>query len=100
MSSPPAPFPPSSAPGGTPRSSAPQSRPVIDPLAYDDVHGLGGSRANNRQEATEGEATEENGQQPRRQRAPRNGNNMEEIPRVRDVTGEKIMDDFQTFLDK
>lgn len=107
MSSPRQPLPPSSAPGGSPpgtpqSSSLPQSRPVIDPLAFDDVHGLGGSRPSGgraaRTEAQTGESTEEGGNYP-----PRRSVRVQDktnIPQIRDATSEKVMGEFRKFLSR
>lgn len=97
MSSP-FPYPPSSAPGGTPNQSSLQSRPMIDPLAFDDVHGLGGSRGdNNRTPRTEAQEGEDVVQRPPR----RTGNvDTSTIPRIKDTTGEKVMESFELFLEK
>lgn len=103
MSSP-APYPPSSLPAGTPQSSSlPQSRPVIDPLAYNDVHGLGGSIPNGAAAAGVEEAdTAEDltGNSGRRRGAASRFNDTEAIPRVKDATGEKVMESFALFLEK
>lgn len=99
MSSPYPQFPPSSAPGGSPppSSSNPTSRPVIDPLAFDDVHGLGGSRGGApRTEAQTGEDITEGSNRPRRTRFE----DTNDIPRVKDATGEKVTESFEMFLEK
>lgn len=89
-------YPPSSAPGGTPRAdedSSLQSRPAIDPQAYDDVHGLGGSRP--RTEAQTGEDIV-----PRPPRRIGAGVDISTVPRVKDTTGEKVMESFELFLER
>lgn len=100
MSSPyPHPLPPSSAPGGSPppSSSYPTSRPVVDPLAFDDVHGLGGSRGGApRTEAQTGEDITEGSNRPRRTRFE----DTNDIPRVKDTTGEKVTESFEMFLER
>jgi DNA replication licensing factor MCM6 len=98
MSSP-FPYPPSSAPGGTPTAdrSSLQSRPALDPRDYDDVHGLGGSRRDNdRGERTEAQEGEDIVQRP-----PRRAGNIDisAIPRVKDTTGEKVLESFRIFLE-
>lgn len=102
MSSP-APYPPSSLPAGTPQSSSlPQSRPVIDPLAYNDVHGLGGSLPNGAAGAAvdEADTAEDLTGTSRRRGAASRFNDTEAIPRVKDATGEKVMESFALFLEK
>ncbi|WWD09922.1 hypothetical protein V865_008052 [Kwoniella europaea PYCC6329] len=102
MSSPyPGAFPPSSAPGGSPNSSSlPQSR-NIDPLAFDNVRGLGGSIPGATGQGDEGsQAGEDNTDGTRAaQRRARGGVDPESIPRVKDATGEKVMESFALFLE-
>ncbi|OCF45399.1 minichromosome maintenance protein 6 [Kwoniella heveanensis CBS 569] len=108
MSSPyPGAFPPSSAPGGTPQSSSlPQSRPLVDPLAFNDVHGLGGSLpgARGSRQAANGDdagsqAGEDNTDGTRRGPRRARGVDPESIPRVHDQTSEKVMESFAIFLE-
>ena len=104
-------LPPSSVPGGTPDSSLlPQSRPIIDPLAFDNVHGLGGSlpggtgnaagagggRVDEAIDTETGEAVRRGGGGGRRARLE----DTNDIPRVKDATGEKVMESFALFLEK
>ncbi|WRT67336.1 uncharacterized protein IL334_004306 [Kwoniella shivajii] len=107
MSSPyPGAFPPSSAPGGSPNSSSlPQSR-TLDPLAFDNVRGLGGSipgatGAGPGVNGDEGsQAGEDNTDGTRNaQRRARSGVDPDSIPRVKDATGEKVMESFALFLE-
>ncbi|WVW82867.1 hypothetical protein I302_104879 [Kwoniella bestiolae CBS 10118] len=102
MSSPyPGAFPPSSAPSGSPNSSSlPQSR-NIDPLAFDNVRGLGGSIPGATGQGDEGsQAGEDNTDGTRAaQRRARGGVDPESIPRVKDATGEKVMESFALFLE-
>ncbi|ORY28278.1 putative DNA unwinding-related protein [Naematelia encephala] len=96
-------LPPSSAPGAiTPNSSSlPQSRPIVDPLAFDNVRGLGGSLPND--VSREGGPGEDiTGNERRRGGAGGRRNVPEDtdaIPRVKDATGEKVMESFQLFLE-
>lgn len=124
MSSP-APYPPSSAPlysdglappssdpayGGARagpssqlNSSAPNSRPIIDPLAFEGVRGLHGSipGANGTGRADEAEEEGATGTGARRGvgRQARL-NDTDDVPRVKDATGEKVMESFAMFLEK
>lgn len=94
-------YPPSSAPGGTPgNDSSLQSRPAIDPLAFDDVHGLGGSRgtANGRGPRTEAQTGEDITERPTRRNTGHPDPSA--IPRVKDDTGDKVMESFEMFLEK
>lgn len=93
-------FPPSSGPvGGTPNSSLPQSRPIVDPLAFDNVRGLGGSQDNGDRDGSMDVDETATGRGPRRgaRRARVDG---DDIPRVKDATGEKVMESFALFLEK
>ncbi|KAK4687039.1 DNA replication licensing factor MCM6, partial [Tremellales sp. Uapishka_1] len=81
-------LPSSSAPGPSPNSSSlPQSRPIVDPLAFD-VHGLGGSRPAANGDGSQ--AGEDTGPERRRGGTRRQGGGFDDIPRVKDATGEKI----------
>ena len=89
-------FPPSSAPGGTPHSSSLAQSRVIDPLAFDNVRGLNGTRA----ESADVEDTA-TGAAPRRGGGRRGGlEDVNDIPRVKDATGEKVLESFALFLEK
>ncbi|RXK36244.1 minichromosome maintenance protein 6 [Tremella mesenterica] len=93
MSSPfPGGYPSSSAP--TPQSSSlPTSRPVVDPLAFDNVRGLRGSPAGV-------EEAEEEGTGGRRGPGRRaRFDDVADVPRVKDATGEKVMESFALFLE-
>lgn len=99
MSSPPYGLPPSSAPGGTPHSSPlPQSR-TLDPLAFDNVPGLNGTLPGGGLDG--GVEDTETGQAPRRGGGRRaRFEDTADIPRVKDATGEKVMESFALFLEK
>ncbi|TYJ58147.1 hypothetical protein B9479_001243 [Cryptococcus floricola] len=110
MSSPPnLNFPSSSAPAGSPPPSDAGQRPIVDPLAFNDVHGLGGSipgggpnghRSPNGSPG--GSEAEEDGppRGGRRGRGARAGRvDPDSIPRVKDTTGEKVMESFVLFLE-
>lgn len=93
-------LPPSSAPSATPNSSSlPVSRPIVDPLAFGNVRGLGGSLPNNAGAANGSEAGEDIAGQRRGGRRARL-EDTENIPRVKDATGEKVMESFALFLEK
>ncbi|ORX33768.1 MCM2/3/5 family-domain-containing protein [Kockovaella imperatae] len=108
MSSPyPGSIPPSSAPGPA-SSSLPQSRPMIDPLAFDNVHGLGGSLpgvngagAGSGGGAGAGAEVGEDitGAGNRRMGRRARFEDSNDIPRVKDVTGDKVMESFAMFLE-
>lgn len=92
-------MPSSSAPGGTPASSSLGGSRPIDPLNYQDVHGLGGTaegRAPRNEEAT-GEPTDEQAAAPQ---GPRRFMDRSNIPLVHDGVGEEVMEKFQAFLEK
>jgi DNA replication licensing factor MCM6 len=105
MSSPSSRFglPPSSLGPATPGSSSlPTSRPIIDPLAFDNVRGLNGSipTANGGTGDAEAEVGEDI---TGRRRGTGRRNRLEDtdgIPRVKDATGEKVMESFALFLEK
>ncbi|WVR05379.1 hypothetical protein IAU60_002393 [Kwoniella sp. DSM 27419] len=104
MSSPyPGALPPSSAPGGSPESSSlPQSRPIVDPLAFDNVHGLGGSLPGARPQGGvdgDGSQAEEDNVEGRRAARRTRGVDPDSIPRVHDQTSEKVMESFAVFLE-
>lgn len=105
MSSPPSNFnlPSSSAPIGSLRySSLPGNRPIVDPLAFENVHGLAGSLPGARNGDGDGSEAEEEGavQGGRGRRQVRRGLDFDDIPRVKDTTGEKVMESFVLFLEK
>lgn len=84
-----------------PSSSASNgSRPAIDPNAFDGVRGLRGTNP-----ADEAEEVDDVNEGPRSRggrgagRAARN-NMVDDIPRVKDTTGEKVMESFMVFLEK
>ncbi|OXH40157.1 minichromosome maintenance protein 6 [Cryptococcus neoformans] len=104
MSSPPSNFnlPSSSAPIGSLRySSPPGNRPIVDPLAFENVHGLAGSLPGARNGDGDGSEAEEEGavQGGRGRRQVRRGLDFDDIPRVKDTTGEKVMESFVLFLE-
>ena len=98
-----------SSPALPPSATSPtQSRPIIDPLAFDNVRGLAGTQssigAHNRNRANgydAEEAEEDNGDEGvRRARRGPTGVNVDDIPRVKDTTGEMVMESFALFLEK
>ena len=94
MSSPlPGGFPSSIA--GTPHSSSlPTSRPIVDPLAFDNVRGLRGSLPGP-DEAEEEGVVRRGGAGPMARRE-----DQADVPRVKDATGEKVMESFALFLER
>jgi hypothetical protein len=78
-------------------SSLGGSRP-IDPLNYQDVHGLGGTAEGRRptNEIDMADNTDDNAPPLRRTRFEDRSN----IPLVRDRLGEQLQDQFQNFLEK
>jgi DNA replication licensing factor MCM6 len=98
-------LPTSSAPGGTPNSSSlPQSRTIINPLAFDNVRGLAGTQGSiNGGDGRRGddEAEDEDEMVARRRGGGRRRmDDTDAIPRVKDTTGEKVMESFALFLEK
>lgn len=96
-------FPSSSAPVDSPRrSSSPGNRPIVDPLAFENVHGLAGSLPGARNGNGGASEAEEEGaiQGGRGRRQGRRGVELDAIPRVKDTTGEKVMESFILFLEK
>jgi len=74
------------------------TRDIIDPLAFNDVRGLAGTAGARRNGS---EAEEDNGDDVvRRPRRGPTGVNLDDIPRVKDDTGDKVMDSFVLFLEK
>lgn len=99
MSSPAPVLPSSSAGGAYPSSSAPAgSRPGVDPNAFDNIRGLQGSHPAD--EAEEADETGGGGGGRRRGGRSARTQNVDDIPRVKDTTGEKVMESFQVFLEK
>lgn len=100
---PPSHFPSSSAPGGTPgptpvaSSSLGGSRP-IDPLNYQDVHGLGGT-AEGRRPTRELDMADNTDENRRTQPRPR-FEDRSNIPLVTDEVGENVQKRFEQFLEK
>ncbi|KAL7424232.1 MCM DNA helicase complex subunit mcm6 [Cryptotrichosporon argae] len=89
---------PYSTPGPyTPAPTSPQTtaQSRFDPLAFDNVRGLGGSRPT----ANEAQTGEETGDAPRRPRRVGQQGDIEAISRVKDTTGEKVMESFEMFLE-
>jgi DNA replication licensing factor MCM6 len=86
-------------------TSPTQSRPVIDPLAFDNVRGLQGTQesigARQRNGYQAEEAEEDNGDEgvQRVRRGP-TGVNIDDIPRMKDKLGESIMNTFISFLEE
>ena len=98
-------LPSSSGLAPTPNSSSlPQSRSIIDPLAFDNVRGLGGSLPSgsgpSRPVANDSEAGEEPLSVRRRGGRRARFEDTDAIPRVKDATGEKVMESFALFLEK
>jgi DNA replication licensing factor MCM6 len=99
-----------SSPALPPSATSPtQSRPILDPLAFDNVRGLAGTQssigAHNNRNRGNGydaeEAEEDNGDEGvRRARRGPTGINVDDIPRVKDTTGEMVMESFALFLEK
>jgi len=85
-------LPPSSAQFATNNTSTPRSRQTrtIDPLALDD-------EGSNDAPQGEGEAEEDNGTSTRRRTRARN-QRQDDIPVVKDATGEKVLESFEVFL--
>lgn len=83
-------------------SSLPQSRPIIDPLAFEDVRGLGGSRQNGPPIDGSVDGEEDGAADTGRTRGPKRntGIDVQNIPRVKDATGETVMKSFIAFLEK
>lgn len=72
----------------------------MDPLAFNNVRGLAGTPAGAR-DRNGSEAEEDNGDEVvRRPRRGPTGVNLDDIPRVKDDTGDKVMDSFVLFLEK
>lgn len=94
----------SSGPMASPNSSSlPQSRPMIDPLAFDNVHGLGGSLPNGNaasRPTANGSVAGEDITGVRRGGQRTGFQDPDAIPRVKDATGEKVMESFALFLEK
>ena len=100
MSSPyPGSMPPSTGPGPA-SSSLPQTRPMIDPLAFDNVRGLGGSLPGANANGAAPEAGEDITGTTRRIGRRARFEDQADIPRVKDATGEKVMESFALFLEK
>jgi DNA replication licensing factor MCM6 len=97
-----------SSPALPPSATSPtQSRPIIDPLAFNNVRGLAGTqsgidaRSRNGNGYEDEEAEEDNGDETtRRTRRGPTGVNVDDIPRVKDTTGEMVMESFGLFLEK
>ena len=84
-------------------SSLPQSRPIIDPLAFDNVRGLGGSLPNGNGPSRPLGAASEAGEDITGTRRGGRRARLEDtdaIPRVKHATGEKVMESFALFLEK
>jgi len=76
------------------------TRETLDPLAFNYVRGLAGTPAGAR-DRNGSEAEEDNGDEVvRRPRRGPTGVNLDDIPRVKDDTGDKVMDSFVLFLEK
>jgi hypothetical protein len=93
-----------SSPALPPSATSPtQSRPIIDPLAFNEVRGLQGTQsaidARSRRGGSEAEEDNGDGTVQRPRRGP-TGVNVDDIPRVKDTTGEMVMDSFALFLEK
>lgn len=81
------------------------SRPMLDPLAFDNVRGLAGTQsaidARSRGGYDAEEAEEDNGDGAvRRARRGPTGIDVTSIPQVKDTTGEMVMESFGLFLEK
>lgn len=81
------------------------SRPMLDPLAFDNVRGLAGTQsaidARSRGGYDAEEAEEDNGEgTARRARRGPAGVDVSSIPQVKDTTGETVMESFAIFLEK
>lgn len=92
-----------SSPALPPSATSPtQSRPIIDPLAFNSVRGLQGTQSaiDARSRHAGSEAEEDNGDETvQRPRRGPTGVNVDDIPRVKDTTGEMVMDSFALFLE-
>lgn len=76
--------------------------PVLDPLGFtnDTAGGMPNGR-NARDAADDGEDDEDDDGAPTRRRARRRvREDLDNIPRVKDATGEKVMERFADFLEK
>lgn len=92
-----------SSPALPPSATSPtQSRPIIDPLAFNNVRGLQGTQSAIDARSRHGsEAEEDNGDETvQRPRRGPTGVNVDDIPRVKDTTGEMVMESFALFLEK
>jgi DNA replication licensing factor MCM6 len=92
-----------SSPALPPSATTPtQSRPIIDPLAFNNVRGLQGTQSAIDARSRHGsEAEEDNGDETvQRPRRGPTGVNVDDIPRVKDTTGEMVMESFALFLEK
>lgn len=97
------PYPSSAAP--LPSSSAgpnTSSRPIIDPLAFNNVRGLQGSIPGANGTAPRADEAEEVDELTGRRRGPGRAARIavDDVPRVKDTTGEKVMESFAMFLEK
>ena len=76
---------------------------MIDPLAFDNVHGLGGSLPNGNaasRPTANGSVAGEDITGVRRGGQRTGFQDPDAIPRVKDATGEKVMESFALFLEK
>ena len=76
---------------------------MIDPLAFDNVRGLGGSLPGatpNGFGGAQAEVGEDITGRSRRTGRQARFNDTDDVPRVKDATGEKVMESFALFLEK
>lgn len=102
MSSPGPGFPTSPGSQPNPSSSLPTgSRPALDPNQFDGVRGLRGTNPADEAEEVD-EVNGPGGSRGRGRAAGRQARNnmVDDIPRVKDTTGEKVMESFAVFLEK
>ncbi|WVO14065.1 hypothetical protein L204_101692 [Cryptococcus depauperatus] len=86
--------------GSPPPPSTAPLRPMVDPLAFNDIQGLGGSIPGVGVNGDgNGPEAEENAPSAQRNRNTARKIDPDLIPRVKDTTGEKVMESFVLFLE-